>query len=53
MLSFFIVLSVSVFALLVVQALDIEGVKQPARRPGKPARKSAKEIFGFALGATR
>jgi hypothetical protein len=53
MLSFLLVLSASVFALLVVQALDVEGVNQPARRPGKPMRKSAKEIFGHALGATR
>jgi hypothetical protein len=53
MLSFLMVLSIAVFALLVVQALDIEGVNQPVRRPGKSARKSAKEIFGQALGATR
>jgi hypothetical protein len=53
MLSFLLVLSASVFALLVVQALDVEGVNQPVRRPGTPARKSAKDIFGQAIGASR
>ena len=55
MLTFLAVLSVSVVAALAVQAMDIEGAKQPRRRVGRAAKAAAKDVYcdGGVAGVLR